>query len=163
MTQLTHRRLATPLGSLTLYSTPRGLCYLAFAAESPPAWLSDSLIDASSAALAAKQLESYFAGTLQTFTCPLDVPIGPEFSRTAQRALTQIPYARTATYAELAALAGRPSAIRAAGSACASNPLPLIWPCHRVVRSDGRIGNYRGGADAKRWLLEFEARNRPGD
>ena len=71
--------------------------------------------------------------------------------------LTDIGYGRTASYAEMAARAGRPRAVRAVGTACALNPLPLVLPCHRVVRSDGTPGQYAGGADAKRALLDLES------
>jgi methylated-DNA-[protein]-cysteine S-methyltransferase len=71
--------------------------------------------------------------------------------------LVEIPYGRTESYAEVAAAAGSPRAVRAVGTACATNPLPLVVPCHRVVRSDGSFGNYRGGEAAKRDLLTLEA------
>ncbi|WP_434800380.1 methylated-DNA--[protein]-cysteine S-methyltransferase [Corynebacterium aquatimens] len=70
-----------------------------------------------------------------------------------------MPYGETATYSQLAALAGNPRAVRAAGTACATNPLPIVVPCHRVVRADGTVGNYAGGPAMKRFLLELEARH----
>jgi methylated-DNA-[protein]-cysteine S-methyltransferase len=71
--------------------------------------------------------------------------------------LPEIGYGQTASYAAVARLAGNPKAVRAVGTACATNPLPLVVPCHRVVRSDGAMGGYLGGVDAKRLLLELEA------
>jgi methylated-DNA-[protein]-cysteine S-methyltransferase len=71
--------------------------------------------------------------------------------------LPDIAYGTTATYAAIAAAAGNPKAVRAVGSACATNPLPVVVPCHRVVRSDGTIGQYVGGVDAKQTLLTLEA------
>jgi methylated-DNA-[protein]-cysteine S-methyltransferase len=67
-----------------------------------------------------------------------------------------IAYGQTATYAAVAAAAGNPAAVRAAASACSHNPVPLVIPCHRVIRSDGTVGNYLGGADAKATLLTME-------
>jgi methylated-DNA-[protein]-cysteine S-methyltransferase len=76
--------------------------------------------------------------------------------------LTDIGYGRTASYAELARLAENPKAVRAVGSACATNPLPIVVPCHRVLRSDGSLGGYLGGLDAKRTLLDLEAATSAG-
>jgi methylated-DNA-[protein]-cysteine S-methyltransferase len=71
-------------------------------------------------------------------------------------AIAAIPYGTTGTYRSIATAAGTPNAVRAAGSACATNPLPIVVPCHRVVRSDGSMGSYAGGEAAKRTLLEHE-------
>ena len=71
--------------------------------------------------------------------------------------MPEIGYGHTASYATIAQLAGNPKAVRAVGSACATNPMPVVVPCHRVVRSDGSMGGYLGGADAKRTLLVLEA------
>jgi len=81
-------------------------------------------------------------------------------SRCRRTVLTHLPdigYGRTASYAAVAQLAGNPKAVRAVGTACATNPLPVVVPCHRVVRSDGSVGGYLGGVDAKRLLLALEA------
>jgi len=78
------------------------------------------------------------------------------FRRRALEAMAAIPYGRTLTYTELAAAAGNPAAVRAAGSACATNPWPVIVPCHRVLRTDGTLGGYLGGLDMKRGLLALE-------
>jgi len=88
---------------------------------------------------------------------PLDWRLTAGFRRTVLHHLTDIAYGHTATYAALAQQAGNPKAVRAVGTACATNPLPLIVPCHRVVRSDGGMGGYLGGIDAKRTLLSLEA------
>jgi methylated-DNA-[protein]-cysteine S-methyltransferase len=88
---------------------------------------------------------------------PLDFRLAKGFRRAVLAHLAEIPYGRTESYAEVAAAAGSPRAVRAVGTACATNPLPLVVPCHRVVRSDGSFGNYRGGEDAKRDLLTLEA------
>ncbi|MGJ4093437.1 methylated-DNA--[protein]-cysteine S-methyltransferase [Corynebacterium macclintockiae] len=106
---------------------------------------------------AARQLGEYLAGERREFTVTVDLGgVTTPFRRRATQALAQIPYGETITYAQLAALAGNPRAVRAAASACARNPLPILYPCHRVIRSDGRLGEYRGGAETKRALLEME-------
>lgn len=157
---LVHRFLDSPIGTLALYSSPLGLRYLAFADVEKVEF--DSTEDIHSAAQAAGELDAYFAGTLYEFKCAVDVP-GTNFQTTAQRSLAGIPYGETRTYAQLAQTAGNAAAIRAVGTACARNPVPLIWPCHRVIRSDGTWGAYRGGPEAKSWLLKFEAEQLAGN
>ena len=88
---------------------------------------------------------------------PLDWRLSAGFRNTVLRRLPEIGYGRTASYAAVAKLAGNPTAVRAVGSACATNPLPIVVPCHRVVRSDGAMGGYLGGVEAKRILLTLEA------
>lgn len=142
----------TPLGTLTSVCSPAGLVRVEF---------SRLLIDEASLADHAdvdKQLLEYLSGERTRFDLPLDLPTGG-FHAAAQRALLDIPYGRTVTYAELAAAAGNPRAVRAAGTACARNPLPIVVPCHRVVRTDGSVGNYAGGARAKTFLLDLEAKH----
>lgn len=109
--------------------------------------------------VAVDQLREYFAGLRRAFTVPIDFTRATTpFRRRVVEALAQIPYGQTITYAQLAAAAGKPRAIRAAASACAQNPLPILYPCHRVTRSDGSIGEYRGGAELKQALLAMERR-----
>ena len=104
----------------------------------------------------AREIEEYFAGRRRTFDVPLDLRLSHGFRRTILSHLPEIGYGKTTSYAAIAKAAGHPKAVRAAGSACASNPLPVVVPCHRVVRSDGTIGQYIGGVDAKRALLTLE-------
>ena len=93
------------------------------------------------------QLEAFFAGHLHQFTLPL-APAGKSAAgKKWLDVMAQIPYGTVMTYGEFAALARKPKAARAAGSACASNPIPIIYPCHRVVRADNSLGNYGGGSD----------------
>ena len=90
------------------------------------------------------QLEAFFAGRLHQISLPL-APAGRSAAgKKWLEAMAQIPYGTVMTYGEFAALAGKPKAARAAGSACAGNPIPIIYPCHRVVRADGSLGNYGG-------------------
>ena len=106
---------------------------------------------------AARQIEEYFAGRRTLFDLPLDFRLARGFRRAVLTHLGDIAYGETASYTAVAAAAGNPKAVRAVGTACATNPLPLVVPCHRVVRSDGTVGQYVGGAEAKRALLRLEA------
>ena len=159
MESLRSRRLDTPIGRLTLFSTDEGLVHIAFDGEEGAEYsrLREAAVEEpDSAPEAARQLREFFAGTRTSFDLPLAVT-GDTFTRRAQRALGEIPFGTTVTYVELADMAGNARAVRAAGSACARNPLPIVWACHRVIRTDGTWGNYRGGPRAKSWLLTFES------
>lgn len=157
--------IPSPVGELLLAATPFGLARVAFGREGHDAVLEDLAQRISPRILSAperlaepaRQLGEYFAGTRQRFELSLDLRLATGFRRTVVEHLSDIAYGSTASYAVVAALAGNPGAVRAAGTACARNPLPVVVPCHRVVRSDGTIGNYLGGSDAKRTLLEMEA------
>jgi methylated-DNA-[protein]-cysteine S-methyltransferase len=160
-----YRDLDSPLGRLLLAATPAGLVRVAFPVEDPDAVL-DSLAARVSPRIlraparldpVARELEEYFAGRRHAFDVPVDLRLAGGFRRVVLERLTEVPYARTVSYAELAARAGSPRAVRAVGTACALNPVPLVVPCHRVVRSDGSPGSYRGGPEAKRRLLALEA------
>jgi len=102
------------------------------------------------------QLDEYFDGDRRAFDVPLDWQLTRGFRREVLRATAEIPYGRTASYRQVATQAGSPAAVRAAGTALALNPLPIVVPCHRVLRSDGQLGAYRGGPDAKAQLLDLE-------
>jgi methylated-DNA-[protein]-cysteine S-methyltransferase len=104
---------------------------------------------------ATRQLGEYFAGRRRRFDLPLRLS-GTEFQRAVWRSLGEIPYGTVVSYAELAAMVGRPRAWRAVGRANGSNPLPVVLPCHRVVASSRRIGGYGGGLVMKRQLLALE-------
>jgi methylated-DNA-[protein]-cysteine S-methyltransferase len=105
----------------------------------------------------ARQLSEYFDGGRRMFDVPLDFRLSNGFRRAVLAHLPAIGYGNTESYAQVAAAAGSPRAVRAVGTACATNPLPVVVPCHRVVRSDGSFGGYVGGEDAKRTLLTLEA------
>ena len=140
----------SPIGALRVVGGGAGVSRVCFAGEPLP-------IDApSDHPAAAQQLAEYFAGQRRDFTVPLDLRGVTAFRGLVLRELAKVPYGRTTTYAELARAVGNPKAVRAVGSACATNPLPLLIPCHRVLRSDGQLGGYRGGVQAKRYLLELE-------
>jgi methylated-DNA-[protein]-cysteine S-methyltransferase len=159
-----YRTFDSPVGPLLLAATEQGLVRVAFAGEGHDAVL-QALADKISPRVlhaparldaASRELAEYFAGQRRRFDLPLDWRLSAGFRRTVLSHLPEIGYGHTASYAAAAALAGRPKAIRAAATACATNPLPVVVPCHRVVLSDGRIGNYRGGPEAKRILLTLE-------
>ena len=161
-----YRTVESPIGGLLLAATESGLVRVAFESEGYDAVL-DTLGRRLSARVlraparldaAAAELEEYFAGTRHTFDLALDLQLTSGFRRDVVAHLPDIAYGRTASYAAVAALAGSPRATRAVGTACALNPLPLVVPCHRVVRSDGSLGQYRGGEAIKRWLLDLEQR-----
>lgn len=161
-----YRTLDTPVGTLLLAATERGVVRVAFAREDHDAvlqQLSDRIsprVVRAPARLdrAAAELDEYFAGRRSSFDLPLDWQlVRGAFRQSVLHALPDVGYGRTVSYAGLAAAAGSPRAIRAVGTACATNPLPVVVPCHRVVRSDGSTGEYVGGAQAKQALLVLEA------
>ena len=130
-----------------------GICRVHLnAAKSGPPPVSDPLLSE-----AVAQLEAYFDGKLRRFDLPLDLG-GTEFQRRVWEQLVQIAYGDTRTYTQVATAIGHPSAIRAVGSANGQNPVAIIVPCHRVVRTGGGLGGYGGGLDAKRALLALERR-----
>lgn len=103
-----------------------------------------------------RELEEYFAGRRRRFEVPLDWRLTGGFVREVLTETAKIPFGETRTYAEIAAAAGSPRAFRAAGSALGANPIPIVVPCHRVLRKGGALGGYGGGLPVKRRLLEVE-------
>jgi methylated-DNA-[protein]-cysteine S-methyltransferase len=110
-----------------------------------------------------RELDRYFEGRLQDFELPLDWQLTQGFYRKVLRATARIPYGQTRSYKQMATKAGSPRAVRATGSALGSNPLPIIVPCHRVLRTGGALGGYGGGLDTKQALLELEGALEAGD
>ncbi|WP_456285964.1 methylated-DNA--[protein]-cysteine S-methyltransferase [Microbacterium sp. JZ70] len=157
--------LPTPVGDAVSAFSDEGLVALRLADE--PEWALESVSrelrgallpdDGSDAAeeLAA-QLEGYFAGERRRFDLALDWRLATGFTREALEAVREIPYGTTASYGEVAAMAGRPRAARAVGTACRTTPYSLIVPVHRVIRADGTIGGYGGDIELKRHLIELE-------
>ncbi len=160
-----YRTLDTPVGVLLLAATERGLVRVAYDREDHDAVLTVLADRVSPRVLhaparldgAARELADYFAGLRRGFDLPLDLRLATGFRRSVLAELCRIGFGSTATYAAVAAATGRPAAVRAVGSACARNPLPVVVPCHRVVRSDGSLGQYVGGPEAKQALLHLEA------
>lgn len=159
-------RVPTPIGALLVAAVDDAIVRIAFDVEDHAEVLvqlaeaiGPRVLEVETPVLAAArvQLDEYFSGARTAFDLPLDLRLatGP-FRREVLALLPQIPVGSTRTYAELAALAGRPRAIRAVGSGCATNPLPIVVPCHRVLRTGGELGGYLGGVERKQWLLEHE-------
>lgn len=154
----------SPLGQLLVAATPSGVCTVSLGdgeaqlerrlhAEFPRAVIERD-DDGSLAALAGKVL-AHIRGDGPAHDLPLDVR-GTAFQQQVWRALLAIPYGETRSYAQVAAAIGRPTATRAVARACATNPVAVVIPCHRVVRSDGGLGGYAGGIERKERLLEIE-------
>jgi methylated-DNA-[protein]-cysteine S-methyltransferase len=159
-----YRTIDSPVGSLLLAATDTGLVRVAYAGEDHERVLERLASDISPRILrhparldaAARELDEYFEGRRKRFGLALDWRLSTGFRATVLAHLRDIAYGHTASYATVAKLAGRPRAARAVGTACATNPLPIVLPCHRVVRSDGSMGGYLGGLAAKATLLELE-------
>lgn len=160
-----YRTVDSPVGSLLLAATDTGLVRVAYASEGHDAVL-QTLADRISPRIlsaprrldaAAREFGEYFEGRRHSFDLPLDWRLTAGFRRQVLGCLSEIGYGHTASYAAIAQLAGHPKAIRAAATACATNPLPVVIPCHRVIYSDGRVGQYLGGPEAKHTLLTLEA------
>lgn len=160
-----YRTVDTPIGLLLIAGTEQGVVRVAFDLEGHDAVLAALAGSVSPRILrtpgrldrAARELDEYFAGRRREFDLPLDLRLAHGFRRSVIELLPTIGYGTTASYASVAVAVGRPAAVRAVGTACATNPLPLLLPCHRVVRSDGTTGAYRGGPEAKKVLLALEA------
>ncbi|QRP49163.1 methylated-DNA--[protein]-cysteine S-methyltransferase [Amycolatopsis sp. FDAARGOS 1241] len=160
-----YRTVDSPVGPLLLAATGAGLVRVAFTVEGHDAVLESLAGEISPRILAAparldrvaRELDEYFTGRRHEFDVDVDFRLAKGFRREVLQHLADIPYGGTRSYAEVAAAAGSPKAVRAVGTACARNPVPLVVPCHRVVRSDGSAGRYRGGEEAKRVLLALES------
>ena len=162
---IAYRTVDTPVGALLLAATDVGLVRVAFAVENHDSVLATLAQRVSPRILqsptrlddAARQLEQFFQRRRTTFDLPVDLRLAQGFRRSVIEHLRVIDYGHRETYAQVADAVGSPRAVRAVGTACARNPLPVVIGCHRVVRSDGSTGQYAGGATAKQTLLDFEA------
>jgi methylated-DNA-[protein]-cysteine S-methyltransferase len=160
-----YRTVDTPVGTLLLAATAVGLVRVAYDIEGHDAVLARLAATVSPRILraprrldsTARQIDEYFAKRRTTFDVPVDLRLADGFRRTVVEHLREIAYGDRESYAAVAAAIGSPKAVRAVGTACARNPLPVVIPCHRVVRSDGSTGQYAGGALAKTALLDLEA------
>ena len=154
----------SPFGRLLLAATPRGLVKLSFpqfgeeaTLEELAARISPRVVEAPGRLdEARRELDLYFAGRLTEFDLPLDWQLTDGFRKRVQRAINRIPYGKTRSYTEVARSAGNERAVRAAGTACGANPIPIVVPCHRVLRSGGSLGGYGGGLPMKEALLKLE-------
>jgi methylated-DNA-[protein]-cysteine S-methyltransferase len=154
----------TPVGPLLLAATDKGLVRVAYASQDHDLVLADLAKRVSPRVLrapgrlsvAARELDEYFAGRRTAFDLPLDLALSSGFRRIVQQHLPDIAYGHTQSYKQVAEIVGNPRAVRAVGTACATNPLPVVVPCHRVLRSDGTLSGYAGGPAAKATLLALE-------
>jgi methylated-DNA-[protein]-cysteine S-methyltransferase len=162
---IAYTTLDSPVGTLLLAATERGLVRVAYASEGH-----DQVLDRLGRGIshrilnaprrldaAAFEIDEYFRRTRTRFDLPLDLSLSAGFRRTVQEYLPRIGYGTTQSYKQVAELVGNPRAVRAVGTACATNPLPIVVPCHRVLRADGTLGGYIGGLAAKSALLDLEA------
>ena len=156
----------TPLGDALIVVTEAGLACLEVLDRPADIAVADVAAalrglpshDPAATATVAGELDAYFAGDLRAFSSPIDWQLAPAgFAGAALRAVCAVPYGEVATYGEIAVAAGSPRAHRAVGSACARTPISIVVPAHRVVRSDGSIGQYGGHPERKRVLIDLEA------
>jgi methylated-DNA-[protein]-cysteine S-methyltransferase len=154
----------SPFGTLLLATTPKGLVRVGLPNQDADELLVDLATRVSPRVLEApaqldetrRELDLYFEGKLTEFDLPLDWRLSKDFRRKVLRAIARIPYGQTRSYTQMAASAGNGRAVRAAGTACGSNPIPVVVPCHRVLRSGGALGGYGGGLPMKESLLRLE-------
>jgi len=154
----------SPFGPLLLATTKRGLVRVGLPNQDAEDLLAELAARVSPRVLECpaqlegprRKLDLYFEGRLRAFELPLDWQLTAGFRARVQRAIAKIPYGQTRSYAEMAGRAGNERAVRAAGTACGSNPLPIVVPCHRVLRSGGGLGGYGGGLPMKEALLRLE-------
>jgi len=144
----------SPIGVLRATLGARGLRRLEFSSRRPRAVAVPG--DDAAARQLARELAAYFAGTPGGFRTELDLSSGTDFQRRVWTALRKVPFGRTVSYGELSRRAGAPRAARAVGQAVGANPIPIIIPCHRVIRSSGALGGFSAGLEIKRWLLQHE-------
>jgi len=154
----------SPFGTLLLATTPRGVVRIGMPSQNAEELLEDLSARVSPRVLEApaqldevrRELDLYFEGRLRDFDIPLDWSLSKDFRRKVLRAIERIPYGQTRSYTQMARSAGNERAVRAAGSACGSNPIPIVVPCHRVLRTSGALGGYGGGLPMKEALLKLE-------
>jgi methylated-DNA-[protein]-cysteine S-methyltransferase len=159
-----YTRTDSPFGPLLLAATPRGLVRVGLPNQDEEALLEELAAKVSPRVLEAaapleearRELDRYFAGERERFELALDWSLTGGFQGRVQRQINRIPYGQTRTYTEMAKRAGNERAVRAAGTACGRNPLPVVVPCHRVLRSGGGLGGYGGGLPMKKALLALE-------
>jgi methylated-DNA-[protein]-cysteine S-methyltransferase len=152
----------TPIGPLTLAATPAGLVRVGFGGEDDVLPELATRISPRVVRLPARfdvlrrELDEYFAGRRRHFDVPLDRRLSHGYRLAVLEELSKVPFGQTVSYRDLAERTGRPGASRAVGTAMATNPIPIVVPCHRVLRTGGALGGYGGGLDMKVWLLRHE-------
>jgi methylated-DNA-[protein]-cysteine S-methyltransferase len=152
----------SPFGELIVAATSKGLVYVAYPGDRDPLdyiarWVSPRLMEnPNKMEKARREFDRYFDGRLKDFTLPVDWTFARGFAGRVLKATAKVPFGRVTTYRDVAKAAGNIKATRAAGNALGSNPIPIVVPCHRVLRTGGGLGGYRGGLDRKMLLLELE-------
>jgi methylated-DNA-[protein]-cysteine S-methyltransferase len=154
----------SPFGPLLLARTPRGLVRIGLPNQDADELLLELAKRVSPRVIEApdqledarRELDLYFGGKLDRFDLPLDWQLSEGFRLRVLHAIAGIPFGQTRSYTQMAATAGNERAVRAAGTACGRNPIPLVVPCHRVLRTGGALGGYGGGLAMKEGLLELE-------
>jgi methylated-DNA-[protein]-cysteine S-methyltransferase len=158
--------MPSPLGDLLLAKTKLGLVRLAFEHESREQVLGQLAARVSPRVLESpasldevrRELDEYFDGRRKSFDLPVDLSLAAGFRREVLRiTVLRFGYGQVVTYTQVASAAGRPGAVRAAASALSTNPIPIVVPCHRVIRGDGSLAGYSGGLEKKAWLLNLES------
>lgn len=166
---IAYASMDSPFGQLLIATTDRGVVKLALPTHGGKHLTEDQVLQQLAEEVSPRVLESpkrldpvrreldaYFEGRLHEFEAPVDWQLARGFTDKVLHQVARIPYGETRSYGEVAKQAGNPRASRAAGTACGANPVPLIVPCHRVVQASGKPGNYGGGPEMKRALLELE-------
>ena len=153
--------VTAPFGVVTIVVSDHGVRFVMFAEDAhPKSFAGMNIVTGKSHPIldsAMEQLGEYFEGVRTDFDLPLDLH-GTEFQVEAWRSLAQVPFGKTASYAQQAASIGRPKAVRAIGGANGRNPVAIVLPCHRIVGADGSLTGFGGGISVKKWLLEHEQR-----
>ena len=160
---LFYTSLESPIGHLYLALTEKGVCFLSlhggeeeFLQELKECGREVVRRDDIKGGFVKRELEGYFAGELHLFQTPIDIVWGTPFERRVWRKVSRIPYGKARSYREVAKSVGVPRGYRAVGRAVGKNPIPIIIPCHRVIRSDGGLGGFSAGLEVKRYLLQLE-------
>ncbi len=164
LVDVAYATMDSPMGELLLAATPTGLARVAYPVNGHDAVLAELARRLSPRVLEAparldparRELDDYFAGRRRRFELPLDLSLTRGFSRRVLDATAAIAFGEQRTYRDVARAAGSERAVRAAGNALGANPVPVVVPCHRVLRSGGGLGGYTGGLDNKRFLLGLE-------
>ena len=164
LADVTYTRADSPFGALLLAATSRGVVRVAFPEEDVDAVLeqlagriSPRIVEASAPFdPVRRELDEYFSGRRRRFELSQDWALVGPFGREVLRVACAIPYGAALSYGEVASRAGSPRGSRPAGNALGANPIPIVIPCHRVLRAGGTLGGYAGGSERKRWLLELE-------
>ena len=157
----------SPIGKIYIAAVKEGVAKISFSNESPEElenycqkYLGSEVHQGSDFTKYAKQqILDYLEGKSQSLDFPV-IHLNSPFRRKVLEAERSIPYGETRSYGEVAQMLNKPNASRAVGSANAKNPLPLYFPCHRIITSNGKLGGFGGGLNVKQFLLDLEAQNR---